>query len=125
MGANAYLAEILSVTISGSLGPSPNQLLTEMLARLRTALGRTLQHAPAHGALLPDQYREERDGMGEWSGVVTLRLVNFDEISHLSAMLHGASVDIGGAFSPITTYNPRVDSTTSGPRPGGRRGGRR
>lgn len=61
-GMHVYLAELLTVTINGSLGPQPDVLLTEFLAQIRTALGRVLARGRQDSALHPDQYLEESWG---------------------------------------------------------------
>ena len=124
-GVGAHLAELITVTLTGSLGPRPDQLLLDVLAQLNTALSRTLQPGAADQALFPDQYREERHGDGQWSGVLTLRIPCSTETVHLCTMLHGATLDIGSDQTMITAFNPRVDATHSRLRGSGDRGGGR
>jgi len=122
-GMHVYLAELLTITINGSLGPQPDVLLTEFLTQVRTALGRALARGRPESALYPDQYLEERGGDGAWNGVIVLRLTSSTETARLCELLHGAVVDIGGSFSTVTAFNPRVDATGSRLRRAGGRGG--
>lgn len=125
-GANAYLAELVTINVVGSMGPCPAQLLDSFRAQIHTALGRTLHPGSTDRALLPGQYLEERNGDGCWNGVLVLRLSNTVEAAHICQMLHGASVEVGQSLSTVTAFNPRFDATNSRqPRSGGRRGGRR
>jgi hypothetical protein len=121
-GAFAYFAEILTVTVTGPQGPNPNQLLLVVLSQVQVALGRALQPAQPDDTLLPDQYREDRNGDGDWTGVLSMRLVCPVEIRQLHAMLQGALVEVGSTHAVVTAFNPRVDSSSGAP--GGRGGGR-
>ena len=124
-GVGAHLAELITITLTGSLGPRPDQLLLEILAQLNTALSRTLQPGTADRALFPDQYQEERHGDGQWSGVLLLRIPCPTKTVHLCTMLHGATLDIGNDQTMTTAFNPRVDATHSQLRGSGDRGGGR
>ena len=125
VGAGAYLAELTTITVAGALGPHPDQTLTDLLNHINTSLGRTLQHGTTDKALQPDQFIEERDGEGGWNGILIYRLTNDVETRHLHSMIHGGSINIGGAESPITAFNPKVNATCHArPRSGGQPGGR-
>ena len=122
-GVGAHFAELITITLTGSLGPRPDQLLLDILAQLNTALSRTLQPGAADRALFPDQYQQELHGDGQWSGVLLLRTPCPTETVHLCTMLHGATLDIGNDQTMITAFNPRVDAMHSRPRGSGDRGG--
>ena len=122
-GVGAHQAELITITLTGSLGPRPDQLLLDILAQLNTALSRTLQPGTADRALFPDQYQEERHGDGHWSGVLLLRIPCPTETVHLCTTLHGATLDMDNDQTMITAFNPRVDATHSRLRRSGDRGG--
>jgi len=126
VGANAYLSELVTISVTGAMGPNPDLLLSELLTLIQRVLGRPLHHGIADRPLLSDNYVAERGGDGNWNGILVLRLVQPVEALHLCDMLHGAVVEIGPVHTPISAFNPRVDSTRSSlQRSGNRRGGRR
>jgi hypothetical protein len=125
VGVGAYLAELMTVQVTGSLGPHPEQTLTEILQKIFVALSRPLPHGEPEHSLRPDQYIAQRDGSGMWDGILVFRLESVTEIVHLCSMLHGATLSIGGDESLITAFNPRVNATSSRlASSGGWRGGR-
>ena len=125
IGTQAYFADLVSVSIQGSLGPSPNLLLTQILTQIQTAVNQQLQAGQPERALPPYHYSAERDGEGNWSGSFALHLPSDAEIRHICEMLHGAVLEIGQTLTPIAARNPRMDSTASRLRSSGdRRGGR-
>ena len=125
-GVGAHLAELITITLTGPLGPRPDQLLLDILAQINTALARTLQPGAAEQAFFPDQYQEERHGDGMWSGILVLRISCPTETAHLCSMLQGATLDIGDDHTNITAFNSRMDTTNSRlSRAGDKGGGRR
>lgn len=110
-GTAGYLLETFTLTLMGELGPDPDDLLSQLIDRIRTLLTRPISRAQDGQNLQPDEFHDYRKGDGSWAGSLRLRIVSDIETRHVHTLFHGGTVQIAGTYTPINCFSPRIDAS--------------
>ena len=108
-----YQQHLARVTLRGPKGPDPETLLATLATQVQTAMGRAIARGPSAEGLQPDQFWEERDARGHWTGTLHFLLPNMVDIIATHRLLDGATVQVGTACSTIAVRNPQLDANPS------------
>ena len=108
-----YQQHLARVTLRGPKGPDPGALLATLATQVQTAMGRAIARGPSAEGLESDQFWEERDARGHWTGTIHFLLPNLVDIIATHRLLEGATVQVGSACSTIAVRNPQLDADPS------------
>ena len=108
-----YQQHLARVTLRGPKGPDPETLLATLATQVQTAMGRAIARGPSAEGLQPDQFWEERDARGHWTGTLHFLFPNMVDIIATHRLLDGATVQVGTACSTIAVRNPQLDANPS------------
>ena len=108
-----YQRHLTRVTLRGPKGPDPEALLATLATQVQTAMGRPFARGRSAEGLESDQFWEERDARGHWTGTIHFLLPDLVDIIATHRLLEGATVQVGSACSTIAVRNPQLDADPS------------
>ena len=112
--------------LRGPMGVDPDGLLSVLMQRLLEEAGLTLRQHTANSALPDLSWAAVRDGGGNWTGTVRLKLVSQDQVAKLHHTAREVVVCLHGERRRLEVHNAFLDPSGNiiPPSGGNGRGGR-